>query len=318
MLPAIQNSAPLFPIAAGSGVSVRTVFRTPKVAIARWRCAAGLDGVTAELRHPWYLISFTHVGTFMLHARGQDEMIDATRAMVIAPGEVFRMTRGSEATASGSAISVHPDLFAGMRPARCRGEVSLPAPSSAILLQHLMLRRLDDAGQAEIEESALRVAAETVAPPNGDAPAAHQMFGSGRRRAMIADIQMFLAAQFTDLIRLEDLARAINRSRFHLCRSFRESTGLQVHSYLRRLRLRSAVERVIEFRGNLSDLALGLGYSSHSHFDVAFRSEFHLSPTELRRIAMLPRLADMRTALGFLRGRATVGRPDRPQERAAK
>ncbi|MFH1680297.1 MAG: helix-turn-helix domain-containing protein [Candidatus Eisenbacteria bacterium] len=42
-----------------------------------------------------------------------------------------------------------------------------------------------------------------------------------------------------------------------------------------------------------TDLALDVGFASHSHFTDAFRREFGVSPSDLRRSATLARLAGM-------------------------
>jgi AraC-like DNA-binding protein len=47
--------------------------------------------------------------------------------------------------------------------------------------------------------------------------------------------------------------------------------------------LNHAVEEIQSSRGDLTRVALELGFSSHSHFSAAFRSQFGLSPSLLRR-----------------------------------
>jgi AraC-like DNA-binding protein len=131
-----------------------------------------------------------------------------------------------------------------------------------------------------------------LAPAAQAAPAVHN-----KARTAIDDAQGLLAARFTQQVRLEEIAQDVNRSPYHLCRAFKRGTGLPMHHYLNRLRVRASLENVMHERTNLSSLALTLGYSSHSHFSEAFRQEFRLTPTEVRRIATLPRLVDVCSAL---------------------
>jgi AraC-like DNA-binding protein len=65
---------------------------------------------------------------------------------------------------------------------------------------------------------------------------------------------------------------------------FKQEVGLPIHRWRNRLRLRIALADVGATRGGLSELAVRLGYVSHSHFTAAFRAEFGLTPTQLRRI----------------------------------
>jgi AraC family transcriptional regulator len=56
-----------------------------------------------------------------------------------------------------------------------------------------------------------------------------------------------------------------------------------MHQYRRRLRLRAALEAVTSGDATLTEIALGLGFPSHSHFTNAFRVEFGVLPSALRR-----------------------------------
>ncbi len=84
-------------------------------------------------------------------------------------------------------------------------------------------------------------------------------------------------------VTLDAVARAVHASPFHLARVFRQRTGAPIHRYLTRLRLRAALERLAGGANDLTALALALGFSSHSHFADAFRSEFGRTPSAVRR-----------------------------------
>ena len=68
--------------------------------------------------------------------------------------------------------------------------------------------------------------------------------------------------------------------------AFRAATGRSVHQHLTALRLHAALDRIPERRGDLSGLALELGFSHHAHFTAAFRQTFGISPSAWdRRLA---------------------------------
>ena len=66
-----------------------------------------------------------------------------------------------------------------------------------------------------------------------------------------------------------------------MCRAFRAVTGSTLHAYRNRLRLQHSLEHVAGGE-SLLDLALDLGYSSHSHFTAAFRRLFGTTPSRVR------------------------------------
>ena len=95
---------------------------------------------------------------------------------------------------------------------------------------------------------------------------------------------------------LEDIARGLYVSTFHLCRLFKQETGMPMHRYVNRLRLREALEQLTE-GADLTQLALSLGFAGHSHFTTAFRKEFGVPPSEVRRQASASRIAEMKKSL---------------------
>jgi AraC-like DNA-binding protein len=92
-----------------------------------------------------------------------------------------------------------------------------------------------------------------------------------------------ISRRFVLDLSLDDIARAIGASVFHLARAFRKRTGFSLHAYRNQLRLRAALEALRDPRADLSRLALDLGFSSHSHFTMTFRRTFGRPPSEFRR-----------------------------------
>jgi AraC-like DNA-binding protein len=98
----------------------------------------------------------------------------------------------------------------------------------------------------------------------------------------VETVKVHLASRLGQRITLDEVARTAHASPFHLARLFQERTGLPIHRYLTRLRLRAAAERLAEGAKDLTKLALDLGFSSHSHFSDAFRREFGRAPSKVR------------------------------------
>ena len=77
---------------------------------------------------------------------------------------------------------------------------------------------------------------------------------------------------------LEMLAGAVGCGAFHLSRAFSQHVGQTIPQYLRRVRLERAARLLREGRGNVSEVALAVGYQSLSHFSKAFWEQFGCCP----------------------------------------
>lgn len=92
-----------------------------------------------------------------------------------------------------------------------------------------------------------------------------------------------LALNFDRPVRLDRLAEGLGWSTFRLCRTFRRECGTTVYRYLQRIRLRAALDTLLDTRRSLVEIALDTGFSHQSHFTEAFRREFGVPPGRLRR-----------------------------------
>ena len=113
--------------------------------------------------------------------------------------------------------------------------------------------------------------------PRRPLPATHQ-----QQLAIVHAIQAELAVHFQEKLRLQALAAKVYLSPYELCRVFHTHTGCTIHQYLNQLRLCTALEMVLTPAIALTEVALTLGYNSHSHFTSAFRQAFGITPTFLR------------------------------------
>jgi AraC family transcriptional regulator len=80
---------------------------------------------------------------------------------------------------------------------------------------------------------------------------------------------------------LMQIASDLGVTPIHLTQTFKRSEGIPLYRYQTLLRLGRALDRLPE-KDDITDLALELGFSSHSHFTAAFRSEFGLTPSHYR------------------------------------
>ncbi len=86
-----------------------------------------------------------------------------------------------------------------------------------------------------------------------------------------------MAAGVPALLRLSNLSHA------QLCRLVKKHIGQTPQHYIKELRLTHAYEMIQSTDIPFEQIALQVGYSSFSHFSVAFKQRFGLSPAVLRK-----------------------------------
>lgn len=79
-------------------------------------------------------------------------------------------------------------------------------------------------------------------------------------------------------IRINELAVHVNRNKSHLSRQFKEETGLTIQEYITKKKIQEAKGMLKYTDYTCNEIALNLGFSSHSHFTKVFKHQTGLTP----------------------------------------
>jgi AraC family transcriptional regulator len=107
---------------------------------------------------------------------------------------------------------------------------------------------------------------------------------NGLSTLKLRKIEEFVECNLGDGITLVDLAGLVELSPRHLCRSFKEATGMTPYRYVLRQRIARAKLLLREGKLPITEIALLLGFASHSHFSNCFRKAVGVSPSKFLRI----------------------------------
>ena len=266
--------------------------------------------IGAFRRYPWqqpfadtgpiggFLLVFPRTSVIIQHAGGAPVVADPTRVMLYNRGQEYRRRalgeRGDECEWFSFPPALIADALRARDPAvddrRERPFVATHAPvdDATYLLQRQVVEHLE-AAQASgaaadalfVEEAMVRLLARTARASYPPARARRDATVD-EHRAVADACRVLLAKHLGEPLSLGELARAVGVSPFHLARLFQRDAGTTLHAYRHRLRLRNALERVLDGE-DLTRVALDLGYSSHSHFTAMFRRAFGRAPSSLRR-----------------------------------
>ncbi|HEX2187527.1 MAG TPA: helix-turn-helix transcriptional regulator [Longimicrobiaceae bacterium] len=241
-------------------------------------------------------IVFPTAGLYVREIAGRREHADATRVVFGNAGDCYRVHHPVPGGDRCTVITLGPGLVEAVAGATgamaaAPGDPRFPLRSRGIdgrlYAMHRRVVRLHAGGAAdrlEVDERVfqvvhLAIAGEHARPGAGGAP--RRGARRVRDRALARAIEV-VHLRFRERLSLDDVGREAGYSPFHLARLFRSHTGLPVHQYVNRLRLRAAFEAVLDGPADLSAVALSHGFSSHSHFTAAFGREFGIAPSAAR------------------------------------
>jgi AraC family transcriptional regulator len=266
----------------------RTLFENDRLLLGEFwcppesRCWHGLNSVSAA---PHVIFPRTPVTIRQL---GREPVVcDRNHVLFFNPGQRFFRSLRSRDGDRSYYVELSRELMFHLG----RGLTSFPfvfGPCEPVvfLLQRLAVRHLrEPAPDPLLVEEAIT---EALARALERARTFHGVRGKGREATRVAHREIvdqtkeLLAARFRERLTMGEIAEAIGVSRFHLSRVFRTCTGFSLHGYRNQLRLRAALERLVDPQAALPALAGELGFSSHSHFTAAFKESFGVAPSSLR------------------------------------
>jgi AraC-like DNA-binding protein len=272
------------------------VFASPLVRIGRWRCPA---------EHPQFVDSgpiadakfvFPREGVWIKHDGGEPFVADANTVTYYNKGQGYTRQKLSLRGDQCEWFQVAPGALAETLSAHEPAAVDRPdlpfsfthGPSDpdSYLRQRMVFEHVSHeqhADQLFVEEAVLSILGDVTKlayARHGAKPAARAR--QRRDVDLVEAARDVIARNFKENLSLSDIAREVESSVFHLARVFKARTGFSLHAYRNQLRLRAALERLAEPGIDLIDIALDLGFSSHSHFTETFRRSFGKTPSAVR------------------------------------
>jgi len=282
----------------------RLMYRSGVVRLFHYQCGHTHAGLCGEECSDAASIVFPRRGIFRKRSAQGDFIADPNSVIFFNKGESYRVEHPVAGGDACAVFELHPDLLndilvahgfraggSGRLPDFPTGQI--PAASRDFFLQQQVCRWAEAATPSDrlfVDEAVLNLCNHVIAAAaQGQAKrpkAPHRADTLRAHRKSVYRARTVLARRFREPLALADVARAAHCSPYHLSRLFHADTGMTLHRFRTRLRLRAALEELPNPQVDLTTLALDTGFSSHSHFTRSFQQEFGLSPSQARRSSL--------------------------------
>jgi AraC family transcriptional regulator len=280
---ALQNP----PVRSVRGHPSRTcLFDLPVALVEDVRAGGALTESEGEAFSAEFQVALPYRGLFVWHVGGDEVAGDANQALFVTGGERYRM---SHPVAGGYAELI-------LTPAEAI-VAELAHGSGGALGAHALFRRRSRHVNPSLQSLRARFLFWALGGANEDALAAEELVLALLRSALDDDAprhtpgrstqklvvrtKAYLEAELGNPIRLPDIGSAVGASPVYLTQVFRAVEGIPLHKYLTQLRLARALVELPKV-DDLTELAMDLGFSSHSHFSAHFHRAFGTTPSQFR------------------------------------
>ena len=107
--------------------------------------------------------------------------------------------------------------------------------------------------------------------------------GEGSGKMLVRKIADYCLSRIASEISVDDMAEVAGYSKFHFCRMFRESCGVPPASFLRDLRLKTAIRLLQMERMTVKEISSKCGFADESYFCKAFKKVYGTTPDAFRQ-----------------------------------
>jgi AraC family transcriptional regulator len=230
---------------------------------------------------------FPYRGIYMRHVGRTEAVAEANQVILFNEDEPYRVSHPVEGGDASLSIGVSASTLFELVPAdylhakgraafnRSRLRIDARAQALTALLRHSLKRGAMEILEAETLTLALlrRALGERTS---------HVAAGTAGRQNLVDRAKLVLSSDLGRRWTLAEIAAEVRVSPVYLTQVFQQVEGLPLYRYQLHLRLARALDLLGDY-GDLTRLALDLGFSSHSHFSAAFKRAYGQTPLGFQR-----------------------------------
>jgi AraC-like DNA-binding protein len=242
------------------------------------------DDETTDRTH----IVFPYDGLYVHHVGHDEAIADTSRVLFLNKDQVWRMSHPVAGGDSSMSIGLNPELLVELVPGELLAAGDTAALNRCALRLDARTQALAASTRHRLDRGAIGgvLEAETVtmgligAALQGRAPDERRV--TARSRKIVDGAKLVVSADLGRRWTLSEIAAEVGVSPVYLTQVFQRVEGIPMYRYQLQLRLAQALQRLGEY-DDVTDLAIDLGFSSHSHFTAAFKQTYGQTPSDFRR-----------------------------------
>jgi AraC-like DNA-binding protein len=260
---------------------------TGTVAVSTVCCPGGCRHRSAEESVSETRLVFPYRGLFQRHVGSDQAVADANHVLFFNADQGYQVSHPVGGGDSSLDVKVSQAALRELAPE------SLLTRQAQLSFRHQHLR-IDPRAQALVallrhtlqngsieplaaESLSLTLVCRSLGPRTSHAPAS-----TLSRRRLVDRVKVLLGSDLSRKWSLQEIAAEIGGSAVYLTQAFQQVEGLPLYRYHLRLRLARALDLLPQY-DDLTELALHLGFSSHSHFTAAFKQLYGRTPSAFKR-----------------------------------
>jgi AraC-like DNA-binding protein len=230
-------------------------------------------------------------GVYVHHVGRAESVAEANQVIFINEGEPYRVSHPIDGGDSTLSIGVSEATLLELAPKeylRRNGQAAfnlsrLRIGADTQKLTALLRHSLDRGAIETLEAESLTLTLLRSALGERTSPVAA---GGPGLRKLVDRAKLVLVSDLSRRWTLAGIASEVGGSPVYLTQVFQRLEGMPLYRYQLRLRLARALALLGDY-GDLTSLALELGFSSHSHFSAAFKQAYGQTPSAFQRSARI-------------------------------
>jgi AraC family transcriptional regulator len=261
--------------------------------VAMWDvlCRGAREGKSPEECATSTHLVFPYRGVYVHHVGRAESVAEANQVIFINENEPYQASHPIDGGDRSLSIGANAETLLELTPKeylRAKGQAAFNRPrlrvgSDSQALTALLRHGLNRGSLETLEAESLTI---TLLRAALGERTSHSAKASPRRQKLVDRAKLVLASDLGRRWTLAEIATEVGGSPVYLTQMFQQLEGMPLYRYHLQLRLARALD-LLGDHDSLTDLALELGFSSHSHFSSAFKQAYGQTPSAFQRSAQI-------------------------------